>query len=170
MVKRLIFFNFLFNFKLIFLEKSRFINRFRLVNWFYQLDLRNNKDKTSSYCVKAWPMPRAIYMYNLASWQHRHITLHLFASYSPIKKGLSPLILFLKSKTWRLRTNQNTGNIRLMKNDVIWINNFRKEINGLVYKTVETNMEVEKCFQLYQQSFMKGKYYTNLSSQYRVYL
>ena len=34
---------------------------------------------------------------------------------------------------------------------------FRKVINGLVYKTVETATEVEKCFELYQNSFMKGK-------------
>ena len=32
----------------------------------------------------------------------------------------------------------------------------RKEIDGLVYKTVETRQEVEKCFDLYQNSFLKG--------------
>jgi len=34
---------------------------------------------------------------------------------------------------------------------------YRKVINGLVYKTVETVKEVEKCFELYQNSFMKDE-------------
>jgi len=34
---------------------------------------------------------------------------------------------------------------------------FRKEIDGLVYKTVETRQEVEKCFDLYQNSFLKDE-------------
>lgn len=34
---------------------------------------------------------------------------------------------------------------------------YRKVINGLVYKTVETATEVEKCFELYQNSFMKDE-------------
>jgi len=34
---------------------------------------------------------------------------------------------------------------------------YRQVINGLIYKTVETEKEVEKCFELYQNSFMKDE-------------
>jgi len=34
---------------------------------------------------------------------------------------------------------------------------YRKVINGLVYKTVDTDLEVEECFKLYQTSFMKDE-------------
>jgi len=34
---------------------------------------------------------------------------------------------------------------------------YRKEVDGLIYKTVETKSEVEKCFDLYQNSFLKDE-------------
>ena len=32
----------------------------------------------------------------------------------------------------------------------------REVINGLVYKSIQTELEVSQCYQLYQKSFMKG--------------
>lgn len=34
---------------------------------------------------------------------------------------------------------------------------FREVINGLVYKSIETELEISQCYQLYQNSFMKDE-------------
>jgi len=34
---------------------------------------------------------------------------------------------------------------------------FREEVGGLIYKTIESEIEVAQCYQLYQKSFMKDE-------------
>ena len=33
---------------------------------------------------------------------------------------------------------------------------FNKEVDGLIYKIIETEEEIKQCFELYQNSFLKG--------------
>ena len=43
---------------------------------------------------------------------------------------------------------------------------FNKEVDGLIYKIIETEEEIQQCFELYQNSFLKGLMRSRYKNKY----